>query len=273
MAVQTFEPLPAFRQHIDLVPGPELVGGAVMPVTPDRRRKDRGVAGVIFRPVLQMRQREKIGVGIFVRLEIAPDVAAALPAHRCAPAWQRIPLQVVHTGADRTTQLVIIVGVLFFVHEAPARSAADDGEIFWRMNRPVLAESFSVQLLVQRQHMWRLEFVTRRDDQPVTHRAVISAIRCRVEGDIAAYRPADRKVEPKQALLPIARNTQDFPPTPESARQPSRILPPSFSGLVARPLRKPILVDPVGGYDVRGGAVKRAGSRMLVAVRTIWMIG
>lgn len=37
VAIQIFEGVTAFRQHIDLVPGAQLVGGAVVAITPDRR--------------------------------------------------------------------------------------------------------------------------------------------------------------------------------------------------------------------------------------------
>src|ERR1700751_2004881 len=96
---------------------------------------------MVLRPILQMRQRQKIGVSVLIRLEIAVGVAAALPAHRGASARQRVLFKIVHASADRTTQLILVIGVLLFVHEAPTRAAADNREIFRRIDRPVLAKT------------------------------------------------------------------------------------------------------------------------------------
>src|SRR5271166_3567388 len=79
MAVEIFEALAAFGQDIDLVPGAQLIGRAIVAIAPDRRVEDCSVTGVMLGPLLQVIERQKIGVGVFVRLLVTVLVGAALP--------------------------------------------------------------------------------------------------------------------------------------------------------------------------------------------------
>src|SRR5271155_2367209 len=98
-------------------------------------------------------------MGIFVRLQSSATIAAALPPHRYASARQRISLKIIHAGTDRTAQLILIVGVLFFVHEAPTGSAANDRQVVRRTNRPMFARTFSACAPLEWEGERRLELV------------------------------------------------------------------------------------------------------------------
>ena len=127
---------------------------------------------------------------------------------------------------------------------------------------------FSRQLGSQR----RLQPVLCSGDQPIAHRATVAAVRRRIERDVGTRRHTDRKVEPKQTLLPVAGRTQNLPPSSERTLELSRALPLGFGGLVTRPSREPFLVHPIGRYEMCRCAVKRSRTRMLVTIRAIAMV-
>src|ERR1700688_1321026 len=101
MAVEILEALVTLWQHVDLVPSPELIGRAVGFVALDRRRKDRGMGGMVFGPVLKMAKRQKIGMRMLVRRRAALSVRHALPPHRSAPARQRVVPEIIHAVGYR----------------------------------------------------------------------------------------------------------------------------------------------------------------------------